>query len=583
MSTPRITADRFSRLPQFGLLALLAFTTLLACGEDRITDTQLGPAVGLAIAPTVLSLIVGGEGRLTARFYDAKDRTINTSFQWSSAHPSIATVGRNDGNVIAISTGTTTVSATAGALSATVTVSVRAGDPVGLSISPPALSLIVGGEGRLTARAYDAKDRTINALIEWSSADPSIATVRSNGTVSAIAAGTTTVTATAGALKATASVSVRATDAVYIGLSALEMTLIAGEVEPLTAGALDASNRRTSASFEWSSADPAVATVGKTDGIVTAISLGATTVTVAAGALRATASVFVLPTAGSLSGTFAFTRGTAPSDASRTFDVLTFSSADRTPRSLPRPAQFASIAAPAWSTDGTLLAVEVIHAFFYDDYGHHYSSDLYVLGAGAPANAPWRALTADGLSRSPSWSPDGKRIAYVQQEALYSNHNHIHIIDAAGGEPVDLTRPEGQYGAPRWSPDGTRLAFSSAEGENSEIFIVNADGSGLTNVTRSSAFDYDPSWSPDGARLTFVSNRDGLPVSVFVVDADGSNVRRLTSLSGYCWGPACSPDGRQIIFSSGGALVVKNADGSSLARLIKTPQNSWDSAPVWRR
>ena len=454
---------------------------------------------------------------------------------------------------------------------------------VGLSISPTSLSLIVGGEARLGARAFNAIGETAIASFEWSSADPAIATVRkSDGTVTAISVGATTVTATAGALSATASVSVRPSDAANVSVSALALTLIAGEVERLTAYAVDSANRTTSASFEWSSADPAVATVGKTDGIVTAISLGTTTVTVAAGALRATATVSVLPTAGSLSGTFAFTRVTWSSAGGITFDVLTFSGADRTPQSLARLAPFASIAAPAWSTDGTLLAVEVIHAYFPDDYGD-YNSDLYVLDAGSPAKAPWRALTADGLSRSPSWSPDGKRIAYLQQTALFSNYNHIHIIDAAGGEPVDLTRPEGQYGAPRWSPDGTRLAFSSAVGENSEIFIVNADGSGMTNVTRSSAFDYDPSWSPDGARLTFVSNRDGSADNVFVVDADGSNVRRLPSLSSYCWGLACSPDGRQIIFSSGGALLVKNADGSSLARLIKTPQNSWDSAPVWRR
>ena len=372
-----------------------------------------------------------------------------------------------------------------------------------------------------------------------------------------------------------------------LSISPSALTLIAGEVESLTARAYDAKDRTTNVSFEWSSADPAVATVGTIDGIVTAISLGATTVTAAAGALRATVTVSVVATAGTLSGTFAFTRMTLSAELlpranhhSPIFDVLTFSGGDRTPRSLPRPVQFGSIAAPGWSPDGTLLAVEVMHAYFPYDWGE-YSSDLYVLGAAAPADTPWRALTANGLSRSPSWSPDGKRIAYVQQTELWAYSNDIYIIDAAGGEPVRVTRTSGDYGAPRWSPDGTRLAFS--EGKSSEIFIVNADGSGLTNVTRNSAWDAEPSWSPDGARLAFVTNRDGFPGNVFVVDADGSNVRRLTSLSGACGGPAWSPDGRQIIFFSSGALYVMNADGSSLARLIKMPQNSWDSAPVWRR
>ena len=458
----------------------------------------------------------------------------------------------------------------------------------GLSISPPVLSIAVGDEGRLSARAYDAKDQTINASIEWSSADPAIATVRwRDGTVTAIAAGTTTVTATAGALSATASVSVRPSDPVYVSIYPSALTLIAGEVERLTAGAVDARNRATSASFEWSSADPAVATVGRTDGIVTAISLGATTVTVAAGALRATASVLVLPTAGSLSGTFAFTRMTESSPGSFTSDVLTFSAADPTPRSLPRPAGFASIGAPAWSRDGTLLAVEAIHSSIVLDHGVWlvYDSDVYVLDTSAPAGSPWRALTANRGSKVPSWSPDGKRIAYASE-------GHINIVDAAGGEPVRLTRADGygDWGSnQRWSPDGTRLAFASVvNGNNYEVFIVNADGSGLTNVTRNAAWDGPPSWSPDGRRLVFPSNRESTPTTsdygVFVMDADGSNVKRLTSWSGHCWVPACSPDGRQIIVSSGRALYVMNADGSSLARLpIKTPLNSWDSAPVWRR
>ena len=59
MSTTRTTPDRFGRLPQFGLLALLACTTLLACGGDTKPPTEplLGPAVGLAISPSALSLI----------------------------------------------------------------------------------------------------------------------------------------------------------------------------------------------------------------------------------------------------------------------------------------------------------------------------------------------------------------------------------------------------------------------------------------------------------------------------------------------------------------------------------------------
>lgn len=439
---------------------------------------------------------------------------------------------------------------------------------------------------RLAARAYDAKGRTISTEFEWSSADPAIATVRrDDGTVMAISAGATTVTAARGALRATATVSVRLPDPpVAISISPSVLNLIAGGVERLTARAFDSAGQSIDASFEWSSADPGVATIGRATGIVAAIGVGSTMVTVAAGAIHASATVSVINM--DLVGPIAFTRWTYPSSGRATSDVVFFSAADQSMRSLPRPSQFTSIAAPAWSTDGTQLAVEVVHTYFPDDYGD-YTSDLYVLGAADPAGSTWRALTTNGLSRSPGWSPDGTRIAYLQQTELFSYSNQIYVVDAAGGEPVRLTPSEGWHSAPRWSPDGRRLSFSVFvdDARSEEVFIVNADGSGLTNVTRRSASDVDPSWSPDGARLAFVSTRDNSPnnADVFVVDVDGSNVRRLTTLGGNCSGPVWSPDGRQIMFFSGSSLYLMNADGSSLVRLTTPPGGSWDSGPVWRR
>ena len=459
---------------------------------------------------------------------------------------------------------------------------------VGLSISPTGLSLIVGDEARLTARAFNSMGGTASASFEWSSADPTIATVRRlDGTVTAIAAGTTTVTATAGTLSATATVAVRPPDPpVGVSLSMSGLSLIAGSVERLTARAFDSTGRTTSVSFEWSSANLAVATVDKTDGTVTAISAGATTMTATAGTLRATATVSVI----ALAGSFSFSRWSESNDGSWTPDVLSFSVADGTTRSLPLPrsGQLGSIGSFARSPDGTLLVFEGIHATFDrpSEHAYDYNSDIYVVDAAAPATSPWRALTANGLSKAPSWSPDGKRIAYLQQEALFAN-SHIYVINAAGGQPVRVTRTDGSYSGPRWSPDGTRLTFTDWSVGDGDVFIVNADGSGLTNVSLSPGIDYEPSWSPDGARLVFASSRESsrgdFRVDVFVVDVNGSNVRRLASLSEYSSEPAWSADGRQIMFSSGGALYVMTADGSSLGRLTTPPPNSVDRSPVWSR
>ena len=363
-----------------------------------------------------------------------------------------------------------------------------------------------------------------------------------------------------------------------VGISILlpPSALRVGTVRPFAAYAYDARGRMTRASFEWSSADPTIATVGKSDGVVTAISSGTATVTATAGAFSASAVVSVID----ISGTLAFTRITESGEG-RTADVLSYSASEHAIRTLAHGPQFASLAAPVWSPDGTLLAVDAIQGLIgWDDVLLDYSSDVFILDATPSANSPWRALTANGHSRSPSWSPDGRRIAYV--DGLMGSNN-IYLIDAGGGQPTRLTSTDGAYETPRWSPDGTRLAFV----DRSDVFIVNADGSGLINVTRSSAFHVDPSWSPDGTRLAFVSNSQSREPAVFVVVlTDLDHPIRLT-WEGWAYGPVWSPDSRQIaftLFSNGSSGVyVMMADGSQAVQLTRPPGDSWDRASAWKR
>jgi Tol biopolymer transport system component len=486
-------------------MVVIATFTLFGCGRDLEPTTSpiAGPPVSLGVSPTTLSLAVGRFGTITARAVDAAGRPARVSVAWSSADPAVATVGQSDGTVVAVSPGATTVTAAAGTLTATTTVSVRPPDPpVAVSISPATLSIITGGTQRLAAYATDSTGQTVNV------------------------------------------------------------------------------------SLQWLSANPAVATIGSADGVVTGVSVGVTTVTVTAGTLTATATVSVFE----LAGFFAFTRTTSSAAGNFASDVLLSSNSDRTLRSLPRPPQFASIAAPAWSPDASTLVVEVVREFSGPPRFEwlEYTSDLYIFDATEPAVSPWRALTTNGFSSSPSWSPDGRRIAYLEQEALFST-NHIALIDPSGGTPTRLTLATGSYGRPRWSPDGTRLAFSGFPNGSavSQIFVINADGTGLTTITPNTTSDADPAWSPDGARLAFVRFRIEGPgtyyYEVAVSDVTGRNVRILTSSSDYASAPTWSPDGRQIMFSFAGAIHVMNADGSGLTRITAPAADSWDSAPTWRQ
>ena len=137
----------------------------------------------------------------------------------------------------------------------------------------------------------------------------------------------------------------------------------------------------------------------------------------------------------------------------------------------------------------------------------------------------------------PSWSPDGRNIAFA-------TYNGITVMDADGKNRVALTSAVSC--SPSWSPDSQRIAFYSNRDGNGEIYIMDANGENQQNLTKSHIDETEPSWSPDGRRIAFVSDD-----SISVMDADGKNRRILVEVSGWiCNSPTWSPDGQSIAFSS---------------------------------
>jgi len=179
----------------------------------------------------------------------------------------------------------------------------------------------------------------------------------------------------------------------------------------------------------------------------------------------------------------------------------------------------------------------------YVSVKHQNGSKVYrLMVADADGYDPRAAVTAREPILSPAWSPDGRKLAYVE---FVHNRPRIYVQDLATGKRRVVSKREGLNGAPAWSPDGHKLAITLSPQGNADIYILDLKSGKLTQVTHDPGIDTEPSWSPDGKKLAFTSDRGGSP-QVYEMTLANHSVQRLTFENGYNASPHWSPDGKSI-------------------------------------
>lgn len=184
-----------------------------------------------------------------------------------------------------------------------------------------------------------------------------------------------------------------------------------------------------------------------------------------------------------------------------------------------------------------------------------------------------------GNNRSPSYSPDGSKIAFISGRTRPNNQGSrdLYVMNADGSNQVGLGIPTNTFAAedPTFNHDGTRIAYFAGRltgptSNTQDIYTINPDGTNETRLTTAAGADNQPAFSPDGSKIAFVSFRGGDPDGeIYVMNADGTNQTRLTNDTREDRNPTFTPDGTKITFSDrvDSQLSRVNVDGTGLVRL----------------
>ncbi len=219
---------------------------------------------------------------------------------------------------------------------------------------------------------------------------------------------------------------------------------------------------------------------------------------------------------------------------------------------------------PSWSPDGRLIA--------YQSPAY----DIYVMNSDGTHR---RALTSDIYrDEQPAWSPDGERIAFVSERG---GAQELWVMNSDGTEARRLTSGLGWKHSPSWGPDGKSIAYvvSAEKNGQGDMWIISVvDGREMQLTSGGNA--RSPAWHPNSKDIAYLRLRHG-GYDIILMDLDSGVERLLVGDSHWKGQLSWSPDGASLAFASyrdGDYDIYVLKDGET-ERMTKRP--SWDIAPAW--
>ena len=196
-----------------------------------------------------------------------------------------------------------------------------------------------------------------------------------------------------------------------------------------------------------------------------------------------------------------------------------------------------------------------------------------------------QVTTHKSIAQSPSWSFDGKLVAY-SAFAFHANEKRRNLdlftYDTSTGRRFHVSYRKGINSGSTFTPTNRHILLTISNSGNPDLYKMSLDGKTLERITNGprGALNVEASVSPDGSKIAFSSDRNGRP-HIFIMNADGSNIKQITIAGDYNSSPRWSPDGKRIVFAGSDKghfdIFTVNADGSDMIRLTsaKKPNGKW--------